>query len=155
MLSKDFERIEREETMRQDADWQRQLKEAVKAPAPATMHGRAVAEADLDTGRYGAALGKPTVIGSAPIVRYTQASGPWHGPDPVPDEPPLGFAIDEMPFENWAGASPVEAEPSPPSPAQQTGAPAGATASLENLPPSQDQTSDAGASLSSDQKEQD
>ena len=105
MLSKDIERIEREETMRQDADWQRQLKEAAKAPAPATMHEFAVSEASQDLGRYGAAMGKPHVTGSAAIVRYPQASGPWQGPDPVSDEPPLNYSVDAMP-ENEPSMSP-------------------------------------------------
>jgi hypothetical protein len=36
------------------------------------------------------------------------ANSPWHGSDPVPDEPPLGYRIDAMPeFESPTGVSPV------------------------------------------------
>jgi hypothetical protein len=141
MLSKDLERIEREETLRNDADVRRQQQQAQGT----TFHQRAVAEANQDLGRYGVAMGKPQVTGSAPIVRYTQASGPWQGPDPVGDEPPLGFDINALePIENPAVVSPV-------SPAAATDAPAGAAASSDKLPPAQDQSGDAGASFSSDQ----
>jgi hypothetical protein len=99
VLSKQEEMREREETMRQDADWQRQLKEAAKAPAPATMHGFAVAEANLDIGRHTAATGKPTVTGSRSTVQYPPlpSSSPWSGAQPQPPiEPPLGVAIDQL-----------------------------------------------------------
>ena len=34
------------------------------------------------------------------------ANSPWHGSDPVPDEPPLGYRIDEITgFENPTGVS--------------------------------------------------
>jgi len=98
MLSKDIERLEREAVQRQDADWQRQLKEAAEAPAPATMHEFAVSEASLDTGRYSAAMGKPTVVGSTSGVQYPQlpSSSPWSGSDPVGQEPPLGFSVNDL-----------------------------------------------------------
>jgi len=36
------------------------------------------------------------------------ANSPWHGPDPVPDEPPLGYRIDAMPeLESPTGVPPV------------------------------------------------
>jgi hypothetical protein len=85
MLSKDLERIEREQTMRQDADWQRQLKEA--AEAPATMHGRAAAEASINTGRF-TQVNAAHVVGSEPAVKYPAASSSWQ--IQLPDEPPLG-----------------------------------------------------------------
>jgi hypothetical protein len=94
MLSKDIERIEREATMRQDADWQRQLKEAAKAPAPTTMHEFAVAEASQSHGRF-TQVQASNVIGSAPIPQYPKASAPFQN-DPVGDEPPLGYRIDDL-----------------------------------------------------------
>jgi hypothetical protein len=113
-----------------------------------TMQQFAQSQADeINQGRF-AATGVPNVIGAKPgVAQMYPAASAAHQVD-LPKEEPLGFAIDEMPFENSAGASPVEdAEPFIHSPAQQTGAPAGAAASLENLP-SRDEASDAGASLS-------
>jgi hypothetical protein len=53
----------------------------------------------LDTagGRFGAAMGAPTVVGSAPVPRYPAAAA--HQADPVPAEPPLGYSVDAMPIE--------------------------------------------------------
>jgi hypothetical protein len=133
MTSKDDEMAERLDTMRNDADVCRQQQQAQGT----TMHEFAQSEANQDLGRYGAAMGKPTVTGSTPIVRYPQASAPWQGPDPVGDEPSLGYSIDQL-------------EPSAVPPVED-GAPAGATASAENIPPSQDQSGDAGAPLPRDQ----
>jgi len=114
MLSKDEEMADRIDTMRNDADWQRQLKEAAKAPAN-TMHQHALAAAnDTAGGRY-AGVNPTTVVGSEPLVKYPHASTPFQR-DPVPNEPPLGYAIDEMiPIENPTGVS------SPPSPPVGTG----------------------------------
>jgi hypothetical protein len=35
------------------------------------------------------------------------ANSPWHGRDPVPDEPPLGYRIDDLNPESPTGVSPV------------------------------------------------
>jgi hypothetical protein len=36
------------------------------------------------------------------------ANSPWHGSDPVPDEPPLGYSVDAMPeLETSTGVNPV------------------------------------------------
>ena len=140
MLSKDLERIEREETMRQDADWQRQLKEAAKAPAT-TMHAFAVAEASIDTGRYSAATGKPSVTGSTPIPQYPAAAA--HQRDPVPDEPSLGFSVNDL-EPSMASVSPA---------VEQTGAPAAEAPPSGVEPPSPDdvETSTGAPPLSKDQ----
>jgi hypothetical protein len=55
------------------------------------------------------------VIGSEPLARYPQlpASSPWAGPDLVPTEPPLGYAIDELSaLEPSCLPSPAQALPS-------------------------------------------
>jgi hypothetical protein len=128
MLSSQEEQREREQTLRNDLDVKRQQ---------ATMHGHAVAEAAMtETGRF-AAINATVVTGATPIPKYPAASA--HQADPVPDEPPLGYSVDQVePIEPSAGSL---------LPAEQTDAPAGATASLENLPPVQDQSGDAGASF--------
>jgi hypothetical protein len=119
------EQIEREETLRNDLDVKRQQEQQSN-----TMHGRAVAEASLDLGRF-TAVNSATVVGSEPAVRYPAAAA--HQADPCGTEPPLGFSVNDL--------EPSMAVP----PVVEDGAPAGATASLENLPPSQGEVSDAGA----------
>jgi hypothetical protein len=46
-----------------------------------------------------------TIIGVvSPAPPPLPANSPWHGSDPVPDEPPLGYRIDAMPeSENLTG----------------------------------------------------
>ena len=102
MLSKDIERIEREETMRQDADWQRQLKEA----ASTNLDHALAAANDLGGGRF-AGVNPTVVVGSEAAVKYPQlpSSSPWSGQQPEPPiEPPLGVEINRL--------SPHELEPS-------------------------------------------
>jgi len=62
-----------------------------------TYFQHAVTEADEPRGRFQNASGTTTVIGRTPIPQYPElpANSPSHH-DPVPDEPPLGFAINEM-----------------------------------------------------------
>ena len=74
---------------------------------------------DLAGGRY-AAMGKPSVTGSTPAVRYPAqpANSPWHR-DPLPTEPPLGVSVEEMkpvgePHEVRASeAQPAATDPAP------------------------------------------
>jgi hypothetical protein len=69
-------------------------------------HARAAAN-DLGGGRF-AGVNPTTVIGAEPAVRYPAASSSWQVQ--LPDEPPLGFAIDAMPeLENPTGGSSVSA----------------------------------------------
>jgi hypothetical protein len=95
VLSKDIERIEREAVQRQDADWQRQLREAAEAPAPATMQGFAVAEASQSHGRF-TQVQASTVVGSkADVASVYPAASSAHQTE-LPPEPPLGVDINEM-----------------------------------------------------------
>jgi hypothetical protein len=73
----------------------------------ATMHGLAMNELAQPRGRYGDAEGKQFVVGSTPGPSYPPLpeSSPWHGPDPVGPEPPLGYAIDAMPELDPTGLS--------------------------------------------------
>jgi hypothetical protein len=86
------EQAERLEVTLQDADLRRQQQQE----PPNTLHQHAQSQAsDISGGRFGA-LGVPLVIGSTAIPKYPElpANSPSHS-DPVPDEPPLGFKIDE------------------------------------------------------------
>jgi hypothetical protein len=60
-----------------------------------------------------------TIVGSTPGPSYPMlpASSPWHGSDPVPDEPPLGFAVDALEPAMGSFFSPVEAQAGGPTPA--------------------------------------
>src|SRR5262245_49042886 len=77
---------ERREVLRKD----RRVREA-------TYHSVVLGSIDDERGgRYATPDSKTTVVGASPIAYPTQpANSPWHR-DPVPDEPPLGYAIDEM-----------------------------------------------------------
>ena len=169
MLSRQEEEQERIETMRQDADWRRQQQEAARAPAQGlTMHGFAQSEANADLGRYGA-IGKPTVIGSQPAVKYPQlpSSSPWSGAQPQPgpepplsayDNPALESSAELSAVENQAGSSsvfssaepggagapsaPPDVEPAPPS------SPVGGPAPVEIFPASGSQGQAGPPSLS-------
>jgi hypothetical protein len=77
-----------------------------------TFHQHAQAQADeMSQGRF-AAIGHAQVVGAGPVPKYPAAAA--HQSDPVGTEPPLGFSVDEMPFENPTGdvssgsAPPVE-----------------------------------------------
>ena len=127
MLSKDLERIEREETMRQDADLRRRQQQAQGGTF--FQHGLAQAD-EVNQGRF-AATGVPTVTGSTPVPSYPAASPSWQ--IQLPDEPPLGF--DNPALDESSAVPCVEA----------TCAPAGAAAAAERLPPGSAQSDDAGA----------
>jgi hypothetical protein len=78
-----------------------------------TFHQHGVTAADDESGgRFAKQEGaRPQVIGTDPIPKYPQLpSGPWSGDDPVPDEPPLGYRIDEMiPLESPTGVQSLSA----------------------------------------------
>jgi hypothetical protein len=127
MLSK-----QEEERKVREAEHARLLREGT------TFHQRAQAFADeINQGRF-AAIGSPTVVGAQPVPQYPAASPSWQ--IQLPDEPPLGF-------ENPAIEGPSAGSLLP---AEQTGAPAGAAAAVERLPPGSAQSDDAGASFSKD-----
>jgi hypothetical protein len=134
MLSKDEEMADRIDTMRNDLDVKRQQQQKTEGT---TMQAFAQAQADeINQGRF-AATGVPNVIGAKPEVAqmYPPASAA-HQVD-LPPEPALGYAIDQMPTDEPSAGVSILAE--------DTGAPAGATSSLDNLPPAQDEVSDTGA----------
>jgi hypothetical protein len=87
------EQAERLEVTLQDADVRHQQQQKSEAT---TMHQHAQAHAgDTVGGRFGA-LGTPYVVGSTPTpaTAYPAASAA-HQTELPPDEPPLGFKIDE------------------------------------------------------------
>ena len=63
-----------------------------EGPEPTTYLGLAVAAPEVG-GRFGI---KPQVTGVGPVPPALPASGPWAG-DPVGNEEPLNFSIDELP----------------------------------------------------------
>ena len=62
----------------------------------ATMHGFAEAEFSQPRGRFTEAEGKQFVVGSTPLPKYPAGGAPWSDADPVPDEPPLGYRVDDL-----------------------------------------------------------
>jgi hypothetical protein len=64
-----------------------------RGPEPTTYLGLAVAAPEVG-GRLGV---KPVVVGATEVPPALPASGPWAAGDPVGDELPLGFSIDELP----------------------------------------------------------
>jgi hypothetical protein len=62
-----------------------------KAEEPTTYLGLAVAAPEVG-GRFGV---KPQVTGAGPVPPALPAGGPWSG-DPVGDEEPLNFSIEEV-----------------------------------------------------------
>ena len=65
--------------------------------------------AHSDLGGRFAVTERQTITGVvSPAPPPLQANSPWHGRDPVPDEPPLGYRIDAMPeLESPTGVPPV------------------------------------------------
>jgi hypothetical protein len=62
--------------------------------AGTTYHSLAGVDAALEnTGRFSS---RATIAGEEPAVHYPAASGPWADPVRVPDEPSLGYAIDQQ-----------------------------------------------------------
>ena len=131
MLSSQEEQREREEVMRQDADLRRRQQEQVQRESSGTYLSHT--HDDLSGGGRFAALGNPTIVGSTEATRYPAAAAAYQ--IQLPDEPPLGFD------------NPVLEPSAVMLDAEQTDAPAGATSSSESLPPAQDESGDAGASL--------
>jgi hypothetical protein len=86
------EQADKRRVMLQDADVRAN---ANRSDDTGTFLSHAQAQADeINQGRF-AALGTPHMVGSTLAPSYPAASA--HQRDPVPDEPPLGFAIDAMP----------------------------------------------------------
>jgi hypothetical protein len=103
-----------------EADEQRERREVLandrrvreqQQKAGSTYFQHAVNEADEPRGRFQDAGGTTTVIGATLTPKYPElpSTSPSHR-DPVPDEPPLGYAVDEMvPLETpSAVSSPAE-----------------------------------------------
>jgi hypothetical protein len=76
-----------------------------------TMFEHAVLSADDDRGGRFAGVNKTIVVGASPVAYPPlPASSPWHGPDPVGPEPPLGYSVNDL--EPSALRDPAE-EPGP------------------------------------------
>ena len=57
-----------------------------------SYHERAIADAEIELGGRFGTIAKPVVTGATPLPRIE--SGPWASPDPVPDEPSLGYSVE-------------------------------------------------------------
>jgi len=79
-MAEDASQAERREVLRND-----------------TYLSRAKADADLAAGGGRFAKEVATRVVGVPRYPTLPATSPWAG-DPVPDEPPLGYSIDEMPI---------------------------------------------------------
>jgi len=80
-----------------------------------TFHSRAVADAAMELGGRFASIAKPIVTGGGPSYPTLPAASPWHK-DPVPDEPPLGYSIEELFVEPLSQVPDFEQPLGPPSP---------------------------------------
>jgi hypothetical protein len=62
-----------------------------------TFHAQAIADVGAELGRFGHLAKSTTVVGSraGPVYPTQPSTSPWSH-DPVPNESPLGYAIDEM-----------------------------------------------------------
>jgi|SRR6516165_5965919 hypothetical protein len=95
----------REEQQRVFAQDQSLPKEAT------TMHQFAQADAETPRGRF-SAVEAQVVVGANPIPNYPAAA--HHQADPVGQEPPLGYAIDELePASPAQATGPTSDDPSP------------------------------------------
>jgi len=120
MLSSQIDQAERRAVLRNDAkvsEQQREQEETRSVYAPGqslpkqatTFHQHALADAETPRGRF-SAVSAAYVVGSEPIPRYPQASGPFQH-DPVPDEPPLG--LDNPALDPGPDVSPAQATAGP------------------------------------------
>jgi hypothetical protein len=133
MLSKQEEEAERREVLEND----RRVREQQQQRGT-TFHQYAQAAANDDAGGRWATVNAVSVVGAEPAVKYPAAAA--HQRDPVPTEPPLGYCVDEMaPLEPSTVSSSF--------PVEDTGAPAGAAHTADNLPPSAE-SDDTGAPFS-------
>jgi hypothetical protein len=78
----------------------RRQDEEAQGPEPTTYLGLALSAPEVG-GRFGV---KPMVTGATEVPVALPASGPWAG-DPVGDELPLGFSIEEVGALGGAGGS--------------------------------------------------
>jgi len=95
------DQAERRRVLLQDDDLRRQQQEQARETGTYLSH----THDDTSGGRF-AATGVPHVIGSTGAPTYPQlpSSSPWSGSDPVPQEPSLGYCVNDL--------SPHELEPS-------------------------------------------
>jgi hypothetical protein len=100
---------EKRETFAQDLDLRRRQEREEQARGSTFL-----AHTHIDDlgGRF-ATVHETTIIGGSPVPTYPRPpSGPWSGPDPVPNEQPIGHSVDEMvPLETSAGAVEATGDP--------------------------------------------
>jgi hypothetical protein len=84
MKSSDIERRERREHVG-----------SIGAETFQSYRDRAFADMALEAHGRHAAAAKAEVIGKVRVPQYPAASGPWNDPVQVPDEPPLGYSVQD------------------------------------------------------------
>jgi hypothetical protein len=137
MREDQIDQAERQAVLEND----RKVREQQQQERGGTYHAYAQSTANDEFGGRFAAIGVPRVVGSTPNPSAQYPAAAAHQRDPVPTEPPLGYSVDQV--------EPIEPSAASLLPAEQTDAPAGATAAADNLPPgSAHQPDDAGASSS-------
>jgi hypothetical protein len=78
------------------ADEQRERAQVLANDASLRNSGTYFSHTHSDAGGRFATVGAVTVVGQTPNpYPALPDSSPWHGADPVPNEPPLGYRIDE------------------------------------------------------------
>jgi len=105
MLSKQEEDQERRETLENDRRVREQSRNGDTGTYLSHTHSEVGGRFAIDEHQ--------TITGVvSPAPPPLPANSPWHGSDPVPDEPPLGYRIDAMPElepEPFSSASSVQA----------------------------------------------
>ena len=77
-----------------DAEMKERRRHAGSTTQVTNYRDRAVNDLALEArGRHAT---KSNVVGAERVPLYPAASGPWNDPVQVPDEPPLGYAIDSQ-----------------------------------------------------------
>jgi hypothetical protein len=77
------------------ADIEQAERRRLAGSTTATTTYRDLAEAGLSLEAQGRHAAKAAVSGSKAVPQYPQASGPWNDPVQVPDEPPLGYSVQD------------------------------------------------------------
>jgi hypothetical protein len=91
-MTSELSQREKRETFRQDLSLRKQSAQSEAS----TFSTFAQSEMEQTRSRFNAEQ-EQIVVGRDPIPKYPAlSSGPWSGQDPVPDEEPLGYSVDEM-----------------------------------------------------------
>jgi hypothetical protein len=82
--------------MRSDQKEQAERRAYAGSTGSMTYHSRALSHIELEGQGRHAAEAKASVTGATRVPKYPAASGPWADPVQVPDEPPLGYSVEDL-----------------------------------------------------------